>query len=442
MYDAMLQRSQPLRWRDHMTAGRRTATAIRGLFCIVLASFLGCDSPPPPRQWLTDSQLLGSIDFNNPRPEDAPALVAVFDEHAFHICEAAMKALVKIGDPAVPALLDRFRLSVILPEEAKPRRSQNWRAERLVIDTFERIGPRAIPALLQALNDQAFDHARIIVCLGYIYPTTPEAVLALSNALHGPFALTAAGALIKLGQAAGATNPELRAAVPALMAVPSHREARTRSFARAALSAIDSRTAREELGSDLPSFRDDSTLMRSIDFDRPRAEHATLLIRLFEDHSHQVYVRASEALIAMGHSGAEPLVEAMRLDQPLVTRVRAADVLRRMGEAAVPAAAPALRDGRYDIPRLAYAIGTTRPLTSEVLELLLGTVKQFENRESLLWLRWHGADAREAIPALVSLLDHPNDRVRSASASALWNIDREAAQKAGIDVPWRAPKRR
>jgi hypothetical protein len=182
--------------------------------------------------------------------------------------------------------------------------------------------------------------------------------------------------------------------------------------------------------------------MRSIDFDRPRAEHATLLIQLFEDHSHQVYVRASEALIAIGQPAAQPLVEAMRLDQPLVTRVRAADVLRRLGEAAVPAVAPALRDGRYDIPRLAYAVGTTRPLTSEVLGLLLGTVKQFENWEALLWLRWHGADARAAIPALVSLLDHPNDRVRSASASALWSIDREAAQEAGIDVPWRAPKRR
>jgi HEAT repeat protein len=440
MYDAMFQGFQQFQSGAHLTYGRWLATAISGLFSIVLTSFMGCDSPPP-RQWLMDSELLGSIDFNNPRPEHAPALVAVFDEHAFHICEAAMETLVKIGDPAIPALVDKLRLSVTLPEKAKPRRSQNWRAQRFVVRTFERIGPRAIPTLLQALNDQAFDHARIIVCLGYIYPTTPEAVSALSNALHGPFALTAAGALIKLGQAAGATSPELRAAVPALMAVPSHREARTRSFARAALSAIDSRTARE-VGSDLPSFRDDSTLMRSIDFDRPRAEHATLLIQLFEDHSHQVYVRASEALIAMGHSAAEPLVEAMRLDMPLVTRVRAAAVLRRLGEAAVPAVAPALRDGRYDIPRLAYAVGTTRPLTSEVLGLLLGTVKQFENWEALLWLRWHGTEAREAIPALVSLLDHHNDRVRSASASALWNIDREVAQEAGIDVPWRAPKRR
>ncbi len=404
-------------------------------FCIALTFLMGCE-PMPTQDWRTDSELLRSIDLDNPQPEDVPALVALFEEHSFYICEAANRALVRIGEQAIPQLVDKLRPS-------EPRRVKST-----LLRTFEEIGPSAIPFLVEALDDDGFDHFYILHALGKINPTTQEVVSALVDALDGEFVIVALYALGHLGDRGYPAYPELRAAVPAIFALLRDKNARVRTEAAFSLWRVDNDAARRAgvaghglTAPELPPLRDDPELLRRIDFDRPRPEHVSALLQMFDDHSHRSFLRASDSLIALGEPTIVPLVEAMRFDRPLLVRLRAAEVLRRLGPGVVSVVASAIekddvtRENRYDVPRLVYAVGTIEPLTSQALVLLLDTAKRFEAREFLDLLGWHGHEAREAVPALIPLLAHRRLLVRSAAASALWNIDREAARAAGLEGP-------
>jgi hypothetical protein len=47
-----------------------------------------------------------------------------------------------------------------------------------------------------------------------------------------------------------------------------------------------------------------------------------------------------------------------------------------------------------------------------------------------------GANARQAVPALLTALEDEDEAVRTEAVWALWFIDHEAAEAAGVRVPW------
>ena len=113
--------------------------------CIAIISVAGCSdeiprTKPPPRE--VD---LRGIDFDNPLPGDAPRLVALLGVDGAEVAYRAQVALVGIGEPAIPSLIEGLRRQECFFVPARSRRA------------LTSIGPSAIPPLLEVLNDPVYD---------------------------------------------------------------------------------------------------------------------------------------------------------------------------------------------------------------------------------------------------------------------------------------------
>ena len=149
--------------------------AMTGLAWILLVACAGCNRQSPPARtpaWRIDVELLRSIDFDNPTLDDVPALVALFDAHPPEIVRDAQGALARIGEPAIPALIQRLRVE------------ESYIVQNRASDALQRLGRCAAPALLDVFNDAAYGQPYVASVLASIRPPTDEIIAALIFALR------------------------------------------------------------------------------------------------------------------------------------------------------------------------------------------------------------------------------------------------------------------
>ena len=187
------------------------------------------------------------FDFDNLVPTDAPQLVAILGADDRRDRERARLALVKLGRPAIPSLIEGLR------------REQPFGVLMNSASVLEGVGPPAIPSLLHAVGDIAYDQRRVIETLASIRPSSDEVVRALICLLKTETRITRAPfgpnvpqpdsicwvrstaritALNNIGLLAYRDHAA-KALVPVLLTLLDDRDHRVRSHAREYLGIID-----------------------------------------------------------------------------------------------------------------------------------------------------------------------------------------------------------
>jgi HEAT repeat protein len=137
----------------------------------------------------------------------------------------ALRALVKIGPPAVSALTDLFQ-------------QQDWTLRVSAAQAFGQMGKEAAPALIDLLEDR--DNNVRICALGALANLGPEAREAAAAVIpllgHPDLRLYAVDVLRRIG-------PEAKAAIPALERLRDDPDVDVRLWVAAALKAIDPQNA-------------------------------------------------------------------------------------------------------------------------------------------------------------------------------------------------------
>lgn len=138
------------------------------------------------------AQALGEVGAD---PKTAvPALSALLKEDTKELTEAAIGALGKLGEPAVPALVQALKKKDADPKKkekgnkkgpATPNRSAFLRAKAAVaLGEIGSAAKSAVPALIDALKDASI-RADVAIALGNIGSAAKEAVPALREAVAG-----------------------------------------------------------------------------------------------------------------------------------------------------------------------------------------------------------------------------------------------------------------
>lgn len=367
---------------------RRTAAEVLGAigpptreFPQVVPSLIAALKDQSPLVKLAAAVALAQIDATR-ATEAVPILAASLD------VPGAAEALGEIGRAArsaVPALISALRKRKG-DEDDEARRSSASRA-------LARIGPPALPALLDALKDSRDGVAPLAAeALGWMIPSPNEAASALRQAIRRDRAHAGAYAL-----ALGKLAPPPREAVPELTALLP--DAAVRPQAAAALVRIDPAQAAKVL----PLLLDD---LKSKDENRRQGAVTALglmgpeaalalpeLLKRFNDE--QLSQSIEIALIGIGEKAAIGIADLLDDFSPPL-RQRALDTLLQMGSAARPARFAAVK-------RLADSVPEVRVRAAMVLEAI-------------------GTETESAVAPLIANLTPPQEPVRQASASALGHL--------------------
>ncbi len=271
------------------------------------------------------------------------------------IRKLAARGLARIGPEAIPALIEATQ-------------GRNGRVSiTAAVDGLQQIGLPAVPALVEALGDPHVHYRRPIAHTLYWIGPPVEAVPALVRAIKeeddGMTRTWAAGALGKVG-------PDAKAAVPTLIEALSDDNRRVRSSAVRALGRI---------GPDA------------------KAAVPAITARL-SDKEELVRSGAAGALIAFGphaKSAVPELIKTLK-DDYYYARARSVKALGSIGP-----------DARSAVPPLIQ---------------MLGDESKSLRRESALALGSIGPDARAALPVLKDLSKDLNSDVANAATEAIDKI--------------------
>lgn len=249
-----------------------------------------------------------------PYTQVAP-LIEKLTDNDFQVRHDAADAIVKIGSPAVPALIEALK---------NENKQVRWRAAS-ALGAIGAEASAAVPALITTLQDEEEYIRRIgAYALGKIGPQASAAVPELLDALQDSdrnISLVAAYALGKIG-------PQASAAVPTLIAGLQDANAEVRLNAATALGRIGA-----EAKTTVPA-----------------------LIAALQDKDKYVRQGAADALGRFGAKGkmAVPaLITALR-DENKYVRLNAATALGRIGieaKPAIPALIGALQDEKVEVRR-------------------------------------------------------------------------------------------
>lgn len=339
----------------------------------------------------------------------ARALVEVGEPAYYSISEAlsnsydpiwkhTVEALVRIGEPAVPALLAAIRM-----EGSGDLRHNGG------VAALQKMGAAAHPALKKALDDK--DSA-----------VRMSAAIALRLQMMG----RGQDAVIKLLADALRTNNDVRVrmlAVEALgfsgMTPPS----------AAAVNAI------------IPALNDPDddvggtaavSLVRLNAWRGKNVVPALIKALKSKEAEGMLPSSAAEALGRLGpaaESAVPALIETMKRNEPFIAD-HAAEALGKIGPAAVPALREVLSTSNGAVwAHAARALGSAGPASKDTISLLLESLSQDD--PSVRAAAIHGlgdarADSDEAIAALVKTLADKNRNVRNAAIRALGRIGSRA----------------
>ena len=338
-----------------------------------------------------------------PQDEDViAALVDVLVDEKFTSATVA-RALEKIGPSAIPTLLE------VLEDEDARRRYWGSKPEFVVSRTprlfgvLAGVGRPALPSLIKLLNDEDRKVRGIAAdTLELMGPLAEDAIPALMEAanneeerrLRSKEVNKPLDTLIKIG----------RPAVPALIASMKDSDPDVQSQAVDALNLIG-----------------------------PKAEEAVpALIDALKLHARKqrgasfiVSSDAGSALASIGEPAVPALIETLK-DEHVLVRFEAASALgtmyrrRMLGETRTRVIGPAAKQA------VAALIDALKD-DSSVPKEYLGLVPQHAAKA----LGQIGPDATDAVPALIEATKDENEFVRQQAAEALKKIDLEAAAKGG-----------
>ena len=394
------------------------------LVAVIALSFLSFTSP----LLLTRNAAAQSLSASQASSQEINSLIKKLKSNDERELDAAMEKLEKIGEPAIPALIEALQDknllvrqsaakvlgyigSPVIPALAKALKNLDAGVRRSAASALGRIGieaKTALPQLVPLLQDSDAGVRR-------------SAAYAVGNI--GVEAKTALPQLVPLLQdsdvyvrrsaayAVGNIGAEAKTAVPQLVPLLQDSDADVRSSAASALGRIgaEAKTAMPQL---IPLLKDSKAKVRGnaayalggIGVEAKTA--VSQLVPLLKDSDADVRYSAASTLgkIGVKAKNAVPQLVSLLKDSDKNVRGNAAYALGKIGaeaKTAAPQLVPLLKDSDADVRmRAASAVGSI------------------------------GADTKITVPQLVPLLKDSDANVRSSAASALESIGLSLQEKA------------
>jgi HEAT repeat protein len=394
-----------------------------------------------------------------PVPQDAlGALIDNLKEESPEQRGPAQAALISIGPPAVPPLIDTLKdkerrngaaltlgrigkpAEPALPNLLEGLRDPDATFRMSAHHALVFLGPGAVPYLVRALADPS---ERVwysaVLALGKIGPAARSAVPALVDALKGgntSLRILALNALVRIDPGHQAVGERLEEIVPVLIEALKHEEAAIRNWACVCLGKLG-KGAKAAIPALAKIVQDKETTIRVLaivalgEIGGGAAEAIAPLIAALAETNGRVHTAAMAALRRLGTAVAAELVAAFKNKEELV-RTGAAEVLARIGAPAVPALVPALSDSDPNARRLAAVVlQQIGPAAKAGAPGLLTNLKDADRQvryASIRALRALQPTSVEALQAMWGALDDGNTAVAGEARQALagWNVDRTA----------------
>lgn len=358
-----------------------------------------------------------------------PALIQALDNESSLVRGTAAYALGGIGEPAkgaVPALADALR-----DERTEGTYTVSFRAAVALV----KIGQPAVPALIQALVDpSSLARANAAYALGEV---------GYASGGIGELAEEALPALIEMlrdkdkearGRAAYALGGIGEPAIPALIEALNHEDRDVRSNAAYALGRIGE-PAKDAVPVLMKAMsNDDYVRLGAAEALGKIGEPAVpALVEALNHEDEDVRRNAASVLGKIGElpKGAVPALIKRLGDEDLYVRYNATIALSRIGEPAVPALIEALRSEDSAIrSSAAYVLGDIGEPTKDAVVELIEALRDQEGvvrRNAMLSLSKIG---KPAVPMLMETLKHEDQLVSSSAAYVLKQINTPEATKA------------
>ena len=405
--------------------------------CLMALSALAEDAPPPVEKL---TQQLASPDAGTRR--DAafqlgklgpgakaalPALIKALqdsDRQVWAFSIAAITAMGPEAKEAIPALLDGFDTRGARGGRERERRQGMVRSAY----ALTRIGPEAIPPLIQALsaedNGLRAGAARALSGMG---PLAKEAIPALrANLGHGelPVRMEAVNALALIGpDAVGPVGAALGADEPLQRGSAALTLAQLGPVAKNAEPALLQMLAKE---TDAGARAAALTALPKISADPVKT--APLLVAAVKDDSEPIRHAAINAIAATRalRRPAVPLLVSLLTDANPAVRQRGAHALGRLGPDAADAL-PALIAATRAADGDAVFAGALAQIGPAALPALLAALKQSDAAGGAWILRTLRGFGPPAVPVLIEALQQPDAAQRASAAGALGAMGRDAA---------------
>ncbi|XZN98176.1 MAG: HEAT repeat domain-containing protein [Microcoleus sp.] len=375
------------------------------LVAVIALSFLSFTSP----LLLIRSAAAESVSAPKASSKEISSLIEKLKSNDEKELDAAIEKLVKIGEPAIPDLIEALQ-------------DKNLLVRRSVTHVLQRNGGRAIPGLVKALKDSdvkvrrnSVNVLKTIVGKRFLPEQSSEAKNAVPQLIpllkdsDAEVRNTAASAL-------GSMGAEAKIAVPQLILLLKDSDAGVRRSAAYALGEIgaEAKTAVPQL---IPLLKDSDAYVRSNTAFALRsigAEAKTAvpqLILLLKDSYAEVRINAADVLGSIGAEAktAVPQLLLLLKDSDIRVRGSSAEALGKIGA-----------EAQTVVPQLILLLKDSDTLGQIGAALTLGQI---------------GAEAKTAVPQLILLLKDSNASVRSSAASALESIALSLQEKAKTLTP-------
>ena len=380
------------------------------LVAVIALSFLSFTSP----LLLTRNAAAQKLSASKASSQEINSLIKKLKTNDEKELDATIKKLRKIGEPAIPALMEALQ-------------DKNLQVRRSAAQILVRIGSSAIPALVKALKDsdvrvrrRATNVLSVPLILG-VYD---------SMYLDVPIQLTTHWEEI---------TAEAKSAVPQLILLLKDSDAVVRGSAANALGNIgaEAKTAVPQLISLLNDS--DAGVRGSAAYALGKIGAATTavpqLIPLLKDSDAGVRKNAVNAMVKIGVAAksAVPQLIPLLKDSDADVRNNAAYVLGNIGaeaKSAVPQLIPLLKDSDAGVRRNAGSVLASigveaKSAVPQIVPLLKDSDKGVRASAGYILLKI-GTEAKSAVPQLIPLLKDSDKGVRSSAASALGSIGAEA----------------
>jgi len=361
------------------------------LITVIALSFLSFTWP----LLLTRNAAAENLSASKANPKEIASLIEKLKTNDEMELDAAINKLRKIGEPALPALMEALQ-------------DKNLQVRRSAADVLRQIGRPAIPALAKALkNSDANVRRSAAYALGKMGAEAKTALPQLVPLLNDSDAKVRSNAAFAL-EGIGA---KAKTAVPQVVRLLKDSDANVRSRAASALGAIgaEAKTAVPQL---VPLLKDSDAKVRS---------------------------RAASALGRIGAEAKTALPQLVPLlkDSDANVRDSAAYALGRIGaeaKTALPQLVPLLKDSNANVrSNAAYALGKIGAEAKTALPQLVPLLKDSNAKvcsDAASALEKIGAETKTAVPQLLPLLKDSEANVRGRAASTLERIGLSLQQKA------------
>ncbi len=399
------------------------------LVAVIALSFLSFTSP----LLLIRNATAGIPSEPTANPKEIASLIKNLKSNNERELDATIKKLEKIGEPAIPALIEAFQ-------------DQNLLVRRSAAQVLKQIAGPAIPALTKALKNSGPDvRSDATSALGSINAEAKTVVPQLVPLLKDSEANVRSSAAYGFKR----IGTEAKDAVPQLILRLQDSDVGVRRDAAYALGSISAepKTIVPQLvpllkDSDARVRRDAAYALGSIG-----AEAKTIvpqLILLLKDSDTDVRRSATSALGSMGAEAktAVPQLILLLKDSDTDVRISAASALGSMGaeaKTAVPQLILLLKDSDTDVRRsAASALGSMGAEAKTAVPQLILLLKDSDTDvriSAASALGSIGAEAKTAVPQLIPLLKDSDTDVRRSATSALGSIGAEAKAAVSQLVP-------